>query len=78
MTAVLVTVWGFFIIGPATQAIEERQHEGLVAVANATGVALQTSNQPADEVLARIAASDNLRRDPAPRQGLARVYQGMG
>lgn len=61
MTAVLVTVWGFFIIGPATQAIEERQHEGLVAVANATGVALQTSNQPAEEVLARIAASDNLR-----------------
>ena len=61
VTAVLVAVWGFFIVGPAAQAIEDRQHEGLIAVANATGVALQTSNQTPDEVLARIAASDNLR-----------------
>lgn len=61
VTAVLVAVWGFSIAVPTKQAIEERQREGLVSVANATGVALQTSNQPPDEVLARIAASDNLR-----------------
>ena len=61
VTAVFVIVWGFFITGPAAQTIDQRQREGLVAVANATGVALQTSNQPPDEILARIAASDNLR-----------------
>lgn len=61
VTAVLVAVWGFSIVGPTKQVIEERQREGLVAVANATGVALQTSNQPPDDVLARIAASDDLR-----------------
>ena len=61
VSAVLVTVWGFFITGPAAQTIEQRQQEGLIAVANATGVALQTSSQPPDEILARIAASENLR-----------------
>jgi hypothetical protein len=61
VTAVFVIVWGFFITGPAAQTIDQRQREGLVAVANATGVALQTSNQPPDEILARIAASGNLR-----------------
>ena len=61
VTAVLVAVWGFFITGPAAQAIDQRQREGLVAVANATGVALQTSNQPPEEILARIADSDDLR-----------------
>ena len=61
VSAVLVTVWGFFITGPAAQTIEQRQQEGLIAVANATGVALQTSSQPPGEILARIAASENLR-----------------
>lgn len=61
VTSVLVAVWGFSINVPIRSLIEERLQEGLVAVANATAVALQSSEVSATEVLKRIAASDDLR-----------------
>ncbi len=61
VAAVLVTVWGFSLIVPIKNLIEERMQEGMVAVANAAAVALQSSDLPASDVLGRIAATDDLR-----------------
>ena len=61
VAAVLVAVWGFSLIVPIKNLIEERMQEGMVAVANAAAVALQSSDLPASNVLGRIAATDDLR-----------------
>ncbi len=57
----LSAVWLFFLLGPVSHALEARQREGLVSVANATEVALETSQLPVEDVLDRVASSDNLR-----------------
>lgn len=54
-------VWLFSLLGPVSQALEDRQREGLVSVANATEVALAASELPVSNVLERISTSDNLR-----------------
>lgn len=61
VVVLLATVWTFSLLGPVSQAMEERHYEGLLSVANATDIALSTSELPADEVLERIASSDKLR-----------------
>ncbi|MBQ9004797.1 MAG: hypothetical protein IJ092_00310, partial [Atopobiaceae bacterium] len=58
---ILSTVWLFSLFGPVSQALEDRQKEGLVSVANATEVALTSSDLPVSEVLGQIATSDRLR-----------------
>ena len=58
---ILSTVWLFSLFGPVSQALEDRQVEGLVSVANATEVALTSSDLPVSEVLGQIATSDRLR-----------------
>jgi len=58
---ILSTVWLFSLFGPVSQALEDRQREGLVSVANATEVALTSSELPVSEVLGQIATSDRLR-----------------
>lgn len=58
---VLAAVWLFSLLGPVSQALEDRQREGLVSVANATEVALSSSELPVSEVLERIATTDRLR-----------------
>ena len=58
---ILSTVWLFSLFGPVSQALEDRQIEGLVSVANATEVALTSSDLPVSEVLGQIATSDRLR-----------------
>ena len=57
----LSTVWLYFLLGPVSQAMEARQREGLVSVANATEVALETSELPVEDILERVASSDGLR-----------------
>lgn len=61
VAAVLVAVWGYSIIVPIGSLIEQRMQEGMVSVANAAAVALQTSDLPASDVLERIAVTDDLR-----------------
>lgn len=61
VAAVLVAVWAYSIIVPIADFVERRTQEGMVAVANATAVALQSSSLPAIDVLRRIAATDDLR-----------------
>jgi len=61
VVVLLSTVWLFSLLGPVSQAIEERQKEGLVSVANATEVALASSELPEGEVLKRVATSDRVR-----------------
>ena len=61
VTLILATVWLFSLFGPVSQAIEDRQLEGLVSVANAAEVALSSSELPVSEVLGKIASSDRLR-----------------
>lgn len=57
----LSAVWLFSLLGPVSNALEDRQREGLVSVANATEVALASSDLPVQDVLNRIATSDHLR-----------------
>ena len=59
--AVLVAVWVFSIVVPIRNLIEQRVRDGLVSVANAAAVAVQSSERPAGEVLRLIATSDDLR-----------------
>lgn len=61
VAAVLVAVWAYSIIVPIADFVEKRAQEGMVAVANAATVALQSSDLPAADVLKRIAATDDLR-----------------
>lgn len=69
VVVLLTTVWAFSLIGPISDAFEERQMEGLLSVANATDVALSASELPATEVLGRIASSDRLRLTLISRSG---------
>lgn len=57
----LAAVWAFSVMGPMSSALEESQQNGLVAVAQTASVALETSELPAETVIDRIAADDNLR-----------------
>lgn len=61
VVALLAAVWAFSIAGPISDVVQQRQREGLVLVARATGVALESSDLSADEVLTGIARDDNLR-----------------
>jgi signal transduction histidine kinase len=61
VVAVLVVAWAYSIIVPIADFVEKRTREGMAAVANATTVALQSSDLPATDVLKRIAATDGLR-----------------
>lgn len=61
VAAVLVIVWAYSIIVPIADFVEKRTQEGMVAVANAATVALQSSDLPATDVLKSIAATDDLR-----------------
>ena len=57
----LAAVWAFSLLGPMSSAIEENQREGLVSVARAASVAIETSTLPVDEVIDRVASDDGLR-----------------
>ena len=57
----LAAVWAFSLFGPMSSAIEENQREGLVSVARAASVAIETSTLPVDEVIDRVASDDGLR-----------------
>ena len=57
----LAAVWAFSLLGPMSSAIEENQREGLVSVARAASVAIETSTLPVDEVIDRVASDDDLR-----------------
>ena len=57
----LTAVWAFSIAGPISNAIEQHQERNLASVAQAAGVALEATEQPASDVLACIAQSDELR-----------------
>ena len=57
----LTAVWAFSIAGPISNAIEQHQERNLASVAQAAGVALEATEQPASDVLASIAQSDDLR-----------------
>lgn len=57
----LAAVWAFSIAGPISDVIRDNQRDNLVLVARAADVALETSDLPAREVLARIAHDDDLR-----------------
>ena len=61
VATVLVAVWAYSIVVPISDFVEKRTQEGMVSVANAAAVALQSSELPASNVLKRIAASDDLR-----------------
>ena len=57
----LAAVWAFSLLGPMSSAIEENQREGLVSVARAASVAIETSTLPVDEVIDRVASDEDLR-----------------
>lgn len=61
VVVLLAAVWVYTLLGPVNDALEDRQREVLVSVANAATVALDSSELPDDEVLGRIAASERLR-----------------
>ena len=61
VATVLVAVWIYSIVVPIADFVEKRTQEGMVSVANAAAVALQSSELRASDVLNRIAASDDLR-----------------
>lgn len=66
---VLAAVWTFSLLGPVSQALEDRQREVLLSVANAASVALDASALPDSEVLDRIATSERLRITLISRDG---------
>ena len=57
VVALLAAVWAFSIAGPISDVVQQRQREGLVLVARATGVALESSDLSADEVLTGVVKS---------------------
>lgn len=61
VVVLVAAVWAFSLAGPMSTALEESQREGLVLVARSTGVALVTSELPAEQVVAQVAENDDLR-----------------
>ena len=61
VVTLLAAVWAFSVAGPISDVMQQREQEGLVLVAQAAGVALETSELPAQELLSAIARDDNLR-----------------
>lgn len=61
VVALIAAVWAFSLAGPMSSTLEESQREGLLLVARATSVAIETGEVPADQVVSQVAYDDDLR-----------------